>query len=78
MMKQKVIDARQDGIHLIRGVEMDTDYKGKDVHVLGFHFDPAVPIFQQALAWNRSGRVERVMKIIEKSNPWDMSFPFRK
>ena len=73
---KKVIDARQDGIHLIRGVEMDTDYKGKDVHVLGFHFDPAVPIFQQALAWNRSGRVERVMKIIEKiqSLGYELSF----
>ena len=55
---------------------MDTDYKGKDVHVLGFHFDPAVPIFQQALAWNRSGRVERVMKIIEKiqSLGYELSF----
>lgn len=75
---KKVIDAHQDRIHLIRGVEMDTDYKGKDVHILGFHFDPTVQAFQRALAWNRSGRVERVMKIIEKSNPWDMTFPFRK
>lgn len=55
-------------LELLRGVEIDTNFKGKDVHVLGYHFSPAYQPLQQALAWNRVGRIGRVERIIEKIN----------
>lgn len=33
----RTIHFRHLDLELIRGVEIDTDYKGKDVHVLGYH-----------------------------------------
>jgi predicted metal-dependent phosphoesterase TrpH len=68
--------SRKDGILVLRGVEIDTDYKGRDVHVLGYYFDPQNKPLCQALAWNRSGRVERVARIVDKikSFGYDLSF----
>jgi predicted metal-dependent phosphoesterase TrpH len=60
--------SRNDGIEVLRGVEIDTDYKGKDIHVLGYYFDPCCEELSRALAWNRSGRVERVQRIVDKIN----------
>ena len=50
------------------GMEIDTDYKGKDVHVLGYHFDPENQPLLQAMAWTRVGRITRIRKIIQKIN----------
>lgn len=64
----RTIHFRHLGIQLIRGVEIDTDYKGKDVHVLGYHFDPENQPLLQAMAWTRVGRITRIRKIIQKIN----------
>lgn len=55
-------------LKLLRGVEIDTNFKGKDVHVLGYHFSPEYQPLQQALAWNRVGRIGRMERMIEKIN----------
>ena len=53
-------------LKVLRGVEIDTNYKGKDVHVLGYHFSETEPALRQAMAWNRSQRVDRAQRITEK------------
>ena len=64
-------------LQLLRGVEMDTNFKGKDVHVLGFHFSPDSAPLVQALAWNRVGRIGRVEKIIEKIDAMGYPLTFK-
>ena len=71
-IKQKGYD-----LQLLRGVEIDTNFKGKDVHVLGYHFLPDNKPLQQALAWNRVGRIGRVERIIEKINEKGYPITFR-
>ena len=65
---ERLIHSRHLGLRLLRGVEMDTDYKGKDVHVLGYHFDPTNQEFLQALRWNRVNRIGRTEKMVAKVN----------
>ena len=55
-------------LELLRGVEIDTNYYGRDVHVLGYHFRPDHKPLLQAMAWNRVGRIDRVSRIIDKIN----------
>lgn len=64
----RTIHFRHLDLELIRGVEIDTDYKGKDVHVLGYHFDPYNQPLLQAMAWTRVGRIARIRKIVERVN----------
>ena len=63
-------------LKVLRGVEIDTNYKGKDVHVLGYHFSETEPALRQAMAWNRSQRVDRAQRITEKihSLGYDITF----
>lgn len=65
---ERLIHSRHLGLRLLRGVEMDTDYKGKDVHVLGYHFNPTNQEFLQALRWNRVNRIGRTEKMVAKVN----------
>ena len=62
----RAVHSRHLELELIRGVEIDTDYKGKDVHVLGYHFDPENRNLLQAMTWTRIGRIQRVQKMVEK------------
>lgn len=63
---RKAIADRHLSIKLLRGVEIDTDYKGKDVHITGYHFHPDNQPLLQALAWTRIGRIGRISRIVEK------------
>jgi predicted metal-dependent phosphoesterase TrpH len=64
-------------LKVLRGVEIDTDYKGKDVHVLGYYFSPEDSALMQALTWNRSQRIDRVQRIVQKiqSLGYPITFP---
>ena len=64
----RTIHSRHLDLQLIRGVEIDTDYKGRDVHVLGYHFDPENRALLQAMTWTRVGRIARIRKIVERVN----------
>lgn len=39
--------AGQMGIHVISGVELDCAYKGRNFHLLGYHFDYTKPVFSE-------------------------------
>lgn len=55
-------------LKLVPGVEIDTFYGDKDVHVLGYYFDDANQELLKGLAWTREGRVRRINKIVGKIN----------
>lgn len=70
---RRLIEMQHLPIILVRGVEIDTDYRGKDVHITGYHFNPDDRALRQALAWTRIGRVGRIHRIVEKIN--QMGYP---
>ena len=53
------------GLRLIPGMELSTDYKGADVHLLAYGFNVHDARLQEKLAWLRRGRLERTQKIVE-------------
>jgi predicted metal-dependent phosphoesterase TrpH len=73
---EEYVKSNQLPLRVLRGVEIDTDYKGKDVHVLGYYFSPEDPDLMQALAWNRSQRVDRVQRIVSKIHSFGYPISF--
>lgn len=52
------------GIDVIPGVELGTDSRSGDLHMLGLFLDHADAAFQQTMARFRDGRIARVHKIV--------------
>ncbi len=52
------------GLRLIPGMELSSDYGRADVHLLAYGFDVTSKPLQDFLAWLRSGRIDRVHKIV--------------
>lgn len=55
--------ARQHGLRLIDGIEITAVEAGRDVHVLGYFFDPVDERFAAFLAEQRRARIARVRQI---------------
>ena len=36
---------KKEGIEVLPGIEFSTEYKGKDIHIVGLEFDPESPVF---------------------------------
>lgn len=58
--------AKELGIELIPGVEFSTDYKGYEVHVLGYFLSPKYPPLQKKLAEFQDFRVTRNERMVER------------
>ncbi len=56
--------AAEAGIELIAGIEFSTEYKGKDIHIVGLDFDWRNPEFQQNVDYYREERWRRNQKMI--------------
>ena len=54
------------GVTIIPGIEISTDYQGRDVHVLGYFLDEHSETLEQYEAWTREKRRERNEKILER------------
>ena len=54
------------GLTIIPGIEISSDYKGKDVHVLGYFLDGDHPAMQEYYRWVQEARRRRNEKTIEK------------
>lgn len=54
------------GLELIPGIELSTEYKGKDIHILGLGIDPENTHFQEQLLRFQNARDLRNEKMIEK------------
>jgi predicted metal-dependent phosphoesterase TrpH len=51
--------AREHGIDLVAGIEITSVHDDRDVHMLGYFFDPADPALLEFLKTQRANRVER-------------------
>ncbi len=60
--------ARSRGIDLITGTELDSEYMGVEVHILGYNIDVEHPALKNHLAEIHPLRVKRIREIVEKVN----------
>lgn len=68
--------AERVGIHLITGVEINTDWHGKEVHILGYGIKTDSDGFNHKLKELRAKRAIRVQRIIEKLRQLGISITF--
>lgn len=54
------------GVRLVSGIEITAVRSGRDVHVLGYFFDPASPEFADFLRAQRAHRVSRAREIVRR------------
>lgn len=54
------------GVTIIPGIELSTDYLGKDVHVLGYFLDDQAPALKEYMDWVRKQRTARNEAILER------------
>jgi hypothetical protein len=59
---------RESGLEVISGVELSCEFKGRDLHILGYGVDPGDVEFGEMLKRFRETRHTRGLKIIEKLN----------
>lgn len=60
------------GLEVVPGIELNTDYKDREIHILGYYLDANCSEFQETLKELQAARVNRVKKIVEKLN--DMGY----
>jgi predicted metal-dependent phosphoesterase TrpH len=56
----------QYGIEIVPGVEINTEYEGKEVHVLGYYFDRSSTVLQDLFLQLREERLTRMDRILQK------------
>ena len=54
------------GVSIVPGIEISSDYKGTEVHILGYFLDPDKPQLRDYIQWVQDSRRQRNEKIIEK------------
>lgn len=54
------------GVEVLAGMEISTDYRGEDTHVLGYGLDPERPELRPVLDWVRQDRERRNARIAER------------
>lgn len=58
--------SRQLSLTVLPGVELSTEEKGREIHILGYLIDPNAPALLEQLSLFRKARVERVVKMVDK------------
>jgi predicted metal-dependent phosphoesterase TrpH len=71
-------EARAHGIRIVPGVEFGADYRGNEVHMLGYFFDPHNPALLTTLADLREGRFGRARRMLEKLEPLGVRAPWER
>ncbi|GAX91795.1 PHP domain-containing protein [Effusibacillus lacus] len=65
-----IAEAMEEGqrmqIDVVPGVEINTEYEGKEVHVLGYYFDRHSKSLQELFSKLRTERITRMNRIVEK------------
>ena len=58
--------ARTQGLRLVNGIEMTAVDSGRDVHILGYFFEPEDVALERFLERQRAARIERVREIASR------------
>lgn len=53
------------GVEVVSGIEVSTDYRDNNIHILGYFIDPGAPALRQVLDWVEIERRERNEKMAE-------------
>ncbi len=59
-------EAQRWSVDVICGIEINTEYRGREVHVLGYFIDPENSDLQRRLETVRMHRVQRMSKMVER------------
>jgi 3',5'-nucleoside bisphosphate phosphatase len=54
------------GVDILKGIELNTDWSGIEVHILGYELDPHSTVLQDKLRTLRDARLNRMVTILEK------------
>jgi len=60
--------SKESEIQLLKGIEINTDWEGKEIHILGYGLDHQNSILQNQLLEIQQMRIQRIKAIIEKLN----------
>ena len=52
------------GVEVIPGIEVSSDYRDNNIHVLGYFLDPDAPALRRVLDWVRVERAERNARMV--------------
>lgn len=76
-IKPAMIKGKQLGVEVIPGLELNTDYNGQEIHILGYYFDLSNPGLLTCLDKLKRAREYRVEGIVKKlrSIGIDISLP---
>lgn len=75
-VKEAELFAKGKNIKIVPGIEINTDYKKHEVHILGYFIDVNNKKMKEILEKLRDARVGRVKKIIEKLNALNIGIDF--
>jgi predicted metal-dependent phosphoesterase TrpH len=67
-VNEAIAAGRESGVEVLSGVELSSEFEGRDLHILGYGVDPDHSEFQGILERFRDTRHARGLKIIEKLN----------
>lgn len=54
------------GVEVVGGIEVSTDYRDNNIHLLGYFIDPGSPALDPILDWARARRQERNEKMVAR------------
>lgn len=66
--KRKAAETGTNPLEIIRGVEINTLYKGYEVHILGYFMDEKNPDFLNMLKAQQKARIEQTKQIVDLLN----------
>lgn len=75
-LEEADIAAQGSDLHIIRGIEVNTDWMGKEVHVLGYGLDPQNSTLSTKLRSIQRMRENRIHQILEKLLGLDVPVTF--
>lgn len=61
------------GVEVIPGLEISSDIRDREVHILAYFFDPTNKELEEYLRFFRAERIKRAIRIIEKLNALGLS-----
>ncbi len=67
-LNEALAAGRENGVEVLSGVELSSEFGGRDLHILGYGVDPDHDEFQKILKRFRDTRHARGLKIVEKLN----------
>ncbi len=63
---QAQVTGRRLGVEVISGIELSADWRGTDVHVLGYGMEPDAEPLRVLLDWVRQERTERNLRMVKR------------